>query len=356
MVRRILIAAAICLLVPLKSPGGEITPRLAAALEQPGESGTIVAWVFFHDKGSFELLRDAVPRSVVSERSLIRRLKVRSSAEVVDYSDLPVEAQYVRSVALLVEEVRQRSKWMNGVSVVATPEQLRRVAELPFVRTLDQVARFRKNMSERESGELPPPSPSTAPSLLDYGASFAQVNQIGVPAVHDGGNYAQGVVIGVFDNGFRLPGHQSFAQMQVIATYDFVDHKVSVVPNNPSTTFGDHGVNTLSTIGGYSPGQLIGPAFGASFILARTENDSSETPIEEDYWLAAIEWADSIGVDITSTSLGYLTYTLPDTSWTWQDMDGNTTVITRAGDMAARAASSFSIPQATTARTRATTR
>jgi subtilisin family serine protease len=79
---------------------------------------------------------------------------------------------------------------------------------------------------------------------------------------------------------------------------------------------------------------LIGPAFGASFILARTENDSSETPIEEDNWVAAIEWADSIGVDVTSTSLGYLDYGPPYTSWTWQNMDGNTTLITRAADMA----------------------
>jgi hypothetical protein len=90
----------------------------------------------------------------------------------------------------------------------------------------------------------------------------------------------------------------------------------------------------LSTIGGYKPGQLIGPAFGASFILARTENDSSETPFEEDNWVVAIEWADSIGVDVTSTSLGYLTYDAPYTSWTWQNMNGDTTLITRAADWA----------------------
>jgi hypothetical protein len=155
-----------------------------------------------------------------------------------------------------------------------------------------------------------------------------------VPAVHNTGNTAQNVMVGVFDNGFRLPNHESFDSMHIAATYDFVDHKVSVVPNNPSSGFGSHGVNTLSTIGGYKPGHLIGPAFGATFILARTENDSSETPIEEDYWVAAIEWADSIGVDVTSTSLGYLTYDSPYTSWTWEDMTGNTTVITRAADMA----------------------
>jgi subtilisin family serine protease len=171
---------------------------------------------------------------------------------------------------------------------------------------------------------------------LDYGLSFNQVNMINVPAVHNTGNYGQGVVIGVLDNGFRLMNHESFDTLRprIIATYDYVDKKVSVVPNNPSPSHGFHGMYILSALAGYKPGQVIGPAFGARFILARTENDSSETPFEEDNWLAAIEWMDSIGVDITTTSLGYLAYDLPYPSWTWDQMNGNTTVITRAADMA----------------------
>ncbi|MEO8169129.1 MAG: S8 family serine peptidase, partial [bacterium] len=173
-------------------------------------------------------------------------------------------------------------------------------------------------------------------SNIDYGLSYSQLNQINVPAVHATGNYGQGVIVGSFDNGVRLLNHEAFDTLRtrLIATYDFVDHKVSVTPNNPGEGFGAHGVATLSAMGGYKPGQLIGPAFGASFIIARTENDSSETPLEEDNWVAAIEWAESLGVDVTSTSLGYLTYDPPYSSWTWQNMDGKTTVITRAADMA----------------------
>ncbi|MBP1654857.1 MAG: Subtilisin-like serine protease, partial [Bacteroidetes bacterium] len=144
-----------------------------------------------------------------------------------------------------------------------------------------------------------------------------------------------GVLVGVFDNGFRLPSHESLSSTTILATRDFVDRKESVVPANPATNFGAHGTNTLTTIGGNKPGQLIGPAFGATFILARTENDSSETPVEEDNWVAAIEWADSIGVQVTSTSLGYLDYDWPYTSWTWRDMNGRTTKISRAAAMAA---------------------
>jgi subtilisin family serine protease len=144
------------------------------------------------------------------------------------------------------------------------------------------------------------------------------------------------VIIGVFDNGFRLPDHEAFQSMSILATYDFVDGKESVVPENPSYSFGSHGISVLSVIGGYVAGTLIGPAFRATYLLARTENDSSETPVEEDYWVAAIEWADSLGVQVTNTSLGYLYYDSPYEDWTWEDMDGRTTVISQAATMAAR--------------------
>lgn len=310
--------------------------RLAGVLARAAGDEQVVAWVSFTDKGALESMRNTVPQTVVSARSLLRRMKVRPVDRLVDYTDLPVAEEYVGAVSERVAVVRQRSRWFNAVSVTATPAQISSLASLPFVKSIDLVARFSKSTMEKESGEVPAsPPPAADPTLLDYGASLNQVTQIGVVPVHNAGNYGQGVIVGVFDNGFRLPNHEAFATMEIVATYDFVDHKPSVVPNNPSSAFGSHGVNTLSTIGGNKPGSLIGPAFGATYILARTENDSSETPIEEDYWAAAIEWADSIGVDVTSTSLGYLTYNSPYTSWTWQDMDGNTTVITRAADMAA---------------------
>jgi subtilisin family serine protease len=145
----------------------------------------------------------------------------------------------------------------------------------------------------------------------------------------------EGVLIGHFDNGYRLLSHEVFAELNVVATHDFVDGDVDPAPPPGSPPdYGAHGITTLSVLAGYSPGNVVGPAFGADYVLARTENDASETPLEEDNWVAAIEWADSLGIDIASTSLGYLEYFPPSTSWTWEDMDGNTTVITRAADMA----------------------
>jgi hypothetical protein len=321
------------------SAAGKADANLRAVLHaaRPGE--TVSAWVFFADKGRHEAAGAVVPATVVTERSIRRRLKVRTPAEVVDATDLPVEQQYVDQVASIVARVRQRSKWFNGVSVTATREQLAAVSALPFVVRLEPVARFRRNdteqMTEQSAPVTPPPPPAPAGTTrFNYGPSLAQLQQINVVALHDSGNTGQGVLVGVFDNGFRNPAHQVFRSLQIAATYDFVDHKVSVVPRNPN--HGWHGPAVLSTIGGFREGQLIGAAFGATYILARTENDSSETPVEEDNWVAAIEWADSLGVEVTSTSLGYLTYDAPYTSWTWQQMNGNTTLITRAADMAVR--------------------
>jgi hypothetical protein len=319
--------------------GEKISPRLATELHRLQANDIVYVWVYFVDKGENEELRASIPSSVVSERALRRRSKIRPQNSLVDYTDLPVSQMYIAQIEELVLRVRQRSKWFNMVSVIAAKRNIAEIEQLRFVQKIDLLARFRKNRSEERPAashpqnaaqELQPPGAYS----LDYGSSFGQVNQINVPAVHDLGYSGTGVFVGVFDNGFRLLTHESFATMNIHATYDFVDHKVSVVPNNPSTSFGSHGVNTLSTIGGYKPAQLIGPAYGATFLLARTENDSSERPIEEDNWVAAIEWADSIGVDVTSTSLGYLDYDFGYPSWTWEDMNGNTTVITRAADAA----------------------
>ena len=99
-------------------------------------------------------------------------------------------------------------------------------------------------------------------------------------------------------------------------------------PGDPSTQ-DSHGTATLSCVGGAYSGQLYGGSYNASFVLAKTERVDVEIEIEEDYWAAAIEWADSLGADIVSSSLGYLDW------YTYEDMDGNTAVTTRAADMAA---------------------
>ena len=330
-------------LIPATGIAQDIGTKLDRRLldtARPAETAALV-WVFFTDKGPRELRKEQVPESIVSRRSIERRAKVLPAGRVVDISDLPLEEPYAAAVTRLVTRIRQRSKWMNAVSVLATTDQMNAVAALPFVTRVEPAMRLARKPAP--GGEFLPATPpgralpkTGGTGALDYGLSLSQINSINAVPVHNTGNHGQGVLIGVFDNGFRLPNHQTFSGLNIVATYDFVDKKQSVVPINPSVSFGSHGVWVLSTIAGYTPGSLIGPAFGASYVLARTENDSSETPFEEDNWVAAIEWADSIGIQISTTSLAYLGYEVPYTSWTWQNMNGRTTVISRAAAMAVR--------------------
>jgi len=276
----------------------------------------------------------------VSEKSLKRRAKVLSEEKLLSATDLPVNQNYVEQIQSLGFQLKQKTKWFNGISGWVTKTELLQIANLPFVKQLDIVYRFKQDDFNEESmndnSELPDQNllkPGEVHSY-NYGESLTQLNQITVPQVHDLGYTGNGVTICLMDAGFdRWTTHQVFDSMNVIATWDFVNGD-SDVENGSDMGEGSHGCATLSLIGGFYQGQLIGPAFGADFILAKTENTDSETPIEEDNWIAALEWADSIGVDLTSTSLGYIGFDPPYQSYTWMDMDGNTCRITNGADYA----------------------
>jgi subtilisin family serine protease len=318
-----------------------LSPRLESFLAQAPVDTPVMAWVFFADKGPAVQAKGALRPGLVSERSLRRRAKVLPPDAQVDSRDLPVLEAAVGEVALRVVQIRQRSKWFNGVSVLATPEQIHALQFLPRVRAIELVGRYRRNASEDnitpDAASVQAPRGTPHVNALDYGPSLTQLQQMNVPALHDQDINGQGVLIAHFDNGYRLLAHEALASLQIVAAYDFVDHDPDPAPPaNAPTNFGAHGIQTLSVLGGFKPGELIGTAYGAQYVLARTEDDGSETPFEEDNWVAAIEWADSLGVDVASTSLGYLDFDAPYFSYSWFDLDGDTPIITRAADLAAQ--------------------
>jgi serine protease AprX len=315
------------------------TPQLNGVVSVANENEKLLVWVFFSDKGDNLQNYLNKPSTVVSDKSLKRRAKVLSENKLLTQRDLPVNQTYVDQLVSIGFQVKNKTKWFNGVSGWATKSELAQLSIMPFVKQLDIVYKFRIDRTEEE---LTNDNPESSQNLskpdgtnsYNYGQSYTQLNQITVPQVHNLGFTGAGVTICMMDAGFdRWTTHQAFSSMNVIATWDFVNGDPDVEDGSDMGE-GSHGTSTLSLIGGFYEGQLIGPAFGADFILAKTENTDSETPIEEDNWIAAMEWADSIGVDVTSTSLSYLDFDPPYPSYTCNDMDGNTARITNGADYA----------------------
>ncbi len=174
-------------------------------------------------------------------------------------------------------------------------------------------------------------------SINEYGPSFDQLQLSDVPAVHSKGITGEGILIGLLDTGFDWKNHESLINTNVVAEYDFVfSDSTTANDTNDVTNQHNHGTLVLSIIAGQKDSSLIGAAFGSDFILSKTEDIRSETHVEEDNYAAALEWMEGYGVDVTSSSLGYSIFDPSTFSYTYSDMDGKTTIITRAAELSYR--------------------
>ena len=312
--------------------GDRLGPRLREAIDR--SAAPQLVWVFLRDKGPAEGQALAEAKARLTPRALARRA-LRGAP--VGMEDAAVFAGYRDEIARRVLRVRHELRWSNAVSVWATPEQVRALASLPFVQRLDLVRRYRRGHEEPEtawteaSSRQAPQSPARSRYAIDYGTSFGQVEQIAVPKVHELGLHGEGVMVAVFDTGFNNLAHEALAPLAIVAQYDFVNGDLDVA-DGPDRGEGSHGTNTLSVLGGHREGQLVGPAFAATFILAKTEDTESETPREEDNWLAAAEWAESLGADVISSSLGYFDYDSPFPSYQVGDLNGETAISSKAAN------------------------
>jgi subtilisin family serine protease len=318
---------------PPSAAAAERSAALSAELLQGAAGQRHLVWVFLRDKGPSET---AAAPSPLTPRAVSRRqLRGRGASP---FLDLPVAPAYLEAVGRTVSRVRHPSRWFNAVSVEATRAQVAALEALPFVARLDVVRRYRRReepvaRQEAETGAADKGSPERSP-IIDYGTSLGQLQQIRVPAVHERGYTGAGTIVAVFDAGFNTLSHEAFSTMLFVAAHDFVNGDDDVGDGSDMGE-GSHGTQTLSVVGGFRSGQLVGPAFGASFILAKTENTDSETPVEEDNWTAAAEWAEALGADVISSSLGYLDFDAPFPSYTFQDMNGQTAISTLAAELAA---------------------
>lgn len=342
---------AAALAAPAAAAGGSalatrLDPRLAPLLAAGAEPAPV--WVSFADKGESGPA-DLAAKLAAAEAGLTpeaRRRRERAGMRpLVDWLDLPLEGRYV-------DELRDRgyapygqSRWFNGCAVRASGAALAGLAELPFVRSITpgELAAPRP-ARPRPVEEFEPPAREGAlaagRALVAYGQTGTQLERLQVPALHDSGYTGAGVMICMLDEGYNYYySHEATRDIDVgDRVRDFVDGDLSVVDTLTWQFVHQHGQWTLSVIGGNKPGRYVGPAFGAKFALARTEDSRSEKPIEMVNWAMGAEWADSLGADILSSSLGYKAF--PDSaggafSITWPMLDGHTSLVTRAAQIAA---------------------
>lgn len=254
---------------------------------------------------------------------------------IIDEEDLPIFQPYLDTVIEHGGILHRQSRWLNAASFSLTARQKNIIEDLPFVNAVQPVRIFYRHDEVIPSDHV---LQKTSAETLIYGISFAQNNMISATKAHEIGITGKGVLVGMLDTGFRWRVHEALQNSQVLAEHDFIQND-----DNTANEAGDasqqdlHGTLTMSVLGGYMPGRLIGPAFGVQFLLAKTEDIRSETRIEEDNWMAAIEWMEAQGIDIASSSLGYNIFD-DGTGYRWEngDFNGRTAVTSRAAVRAAR--------------------
>jgi len=261
------------------------------------------------------------PEKFLSERAINRRQKYNIP---VTEQDLPININYVSKIKDLGFEIYATSKWMNHVVVFSKDSTLiERAEQFDFVRKYIKSEIHKKKKAKKK--KLKDINIDVSPdieTLLDYGYGEKQVEMLTLQNLHNKGFMGQGMQIAILDAGFyhvdTLAGFDSIrTNNQILGIKDFVKRDGEVYED------ATHGMSVLSTIAANLPGKLIGTAPKAYFWLLRTEDEHSETLVEEYYWLSAAEYADSIGADMIHSSLGYNDFDDTLTSHTYEEMNGD---------------------------------
>ncbi len=283
------------------------------------------AWVYFNSKpeAAFYL---AHPLEMLSQRSLDRRT---AQGILLDDADVPVHQPFIDAVENAAGiTVMAKSKWLNAIHVRGSEQDISALGSLDFVQSID----FANDALD--TGK-PVVAKKQTEMLVDfpYGNSANQIQMIEGHQLHQQGFTGSGKIIAVLDAGF--PGVDDaapFARLRdnnlILGGYNFVDR------SDDFYTRSSHGTIVLSSMGGYVDGQLVGTAPDAGYYLFISEDTNSENPVEESLWVEAAEYADSLGVDIINSSLGYFGYDDPGYSYSFEDMNGLKGFASRGADMA----------------------
>ena len=295
-------------------------------------------WIYFKDKGikNQQQYRNAITRlkNSYNTHALARRKKLKGQ-NPFDYTDLPVCSDYISILKGKGIKIHRISNWLNAVSVTLNSNRINEISGLSFVKEIVPVRKYilkRSNESKIARPKNARAMYSTINWNYDYWYSTVQISKLNIQPIHHKGFNGAGVRIAILSTGFELT-HQCLASIQnnIMAKRDFLynDTIVSYDPAQDSIDEIEEGTSVLSIIGGYYPGTFIGPAFASNFILAKIKKAGVIDTTDEDNWIAACEWADSMGADIIYSDIGINYW------YTQSQMDGNTCAITKEADLAA---------------------
>jgi subtilisin family serine protease len=308
---------------------------LCTGLQSYAQADVFWYRVDFTDKNNNPYSLDR-PEEFLSQASIERR---QNQGVSLDSTDLPVIESYVDSVLGIGGELVHRTKWLNGITVKLDAQDtivFQAVATYPFVRNVQLI---RAGVEQKRQAKFELEESLTGPIDLTmgesaYGQAYRQVAMLQTDLLHNLGFKGQGITVAIMDNGYRGVDRAPFDSMRLqgrlLGHWDFVDGDSNVFDD------GNHGTTVLSTMAVNDPGNMIGTAPHASYYLFNTEDNQSESLLEEDHWLRAAEYADSLGVQVFNTSLGYSTFDNPDYNFTYADMDGQSTRISLASSLASQ--------------------
>ncbi|MEO7992191.1 MAG: S8 family serine peptidase [Chryseolinea sp.] len=283
--------------------------------------------VFFKDKAG-TVYSISNPLAFLSQRAIDRRT---NQSIAITESDFPINQNYIDGVKGTGAETYFKSRWMNALLIQCDASLLTTIEALPYVDHVEFVAPNAKLLINGREKNNNQSKGSEAGEATD-----TQLQMIGIDAMHQDGFKGEGMVIAILDDGF--PGVDNASPFQSIFSENRIDLATSkdfVRNTNNVFQYDSHGTETFSVIAAYQAGTFTGGAYKANYQLYVTEDVSTEYRIEEYNWLFAAERADSAGVDIISSSLGYYDFDDASMNYSKSDMDGVTTVVSQAAQHAA---------------------
>ena len=290
------------------------------------------AWVYFRDKPNAQTFLNN-PLTMLTQRAIDRRT-IQNIA--IALNDVPVHQPYIDAIAAVNGiEVKAKSKWLNCVHVRGNQATITLLMSNTFV---EKIIFANKNIGQLgKNAALLVNNPvykqfETAVGF-NYGNSANQIQMLNGDILHQQNFTGAGKIMAILDSGFTnvntiSPFQRIRDNNQLLGGYNFVDGNTTIYGRH------NHGTNVLSTIAGFADNQLVGTAPDAKFYLFITEDINSENPVEESYWVEAAEMADSLGVDVINSSLGYFGYDNPAYSYSYSDMTGNKAFASKGANIA----------------------